>query len=51
MTINVTNCARCQKDHNELEIRELDNSEKYTHYALCPTNGQPILITIVDDED
>jgi hypothetical protein len=51
LPIDVTCCARCQKDHEKLEIKELNNSERYTHYAICPTNGQPILVTIIDDED
>jgi hypothetical protein len=50
MTIEVTNCARCQKDHEKLEIKEFANHEKYTHFAMCPTNGQPILITIVEED-
>jgi hypothetical protein len=44
-------CARCQQDHADLEFRELNNPGeiKASHWSLCPTNGQPILLRIAKD--
>jgi hypothetical protein len=48
---SVVCCARCQQDHPDLEFRELNNPGeiKASHWALCPTNGQPILLRISKD--
>lgn len=47
----LTNCARCGGDHLDLSYRtfarpvpEYDGLGDWTHWALCPTNGEPILI-------
>src|SRR5690242_14131462 len=47
---NLQNCARCGLNHTDLEMKAFTTNDKHTHYATCPTNGEPILITIVDDE-
>ena len=46
----ISNCARCGQDHEDIEyesfthpIVDSDRTE-WTHFAKCPTNGQPILI-------
>lgn len=51
---NVQSCARCGKDHERLEFKPFFNSdivvgnyECFTHWALCPTYGEPILMRIV----
>jgi len=45
MTIeNISNCARCGGEHNNVDMIPLTNNFHYTHFALCPGNGQPILI-------
>lgn len=37
-------CARCQGDHPDLEFKPIDNMDIATHYAICPSNGQPLLL-------
>lgn len=39
-------CARCQGDHRDLEFKPVDNYEYATHFALCPTNGQPVMLNV-----
>jgi hypothetical protein len=44
-TTSVTCCARCQQDHADLHFEVLANGPDYvSHYGICPTNGQPILM-------
>lgn len=42
----VRRCARCGGDHDEpLTFYPLDRpNEAWTHYAMCPANGQPIML-------
>lgn len=54
ITTSVTGCARCGQDHGDLEFLPLahgvdveDTLGPLTHYATCPTNGEPILMRIV----
>lgn len=45
------NCARCGKDHRKrIEWKPLERPiGECTHWAPCPTNGQPILMHITED--
>lgn len=56
----VKNCARCKRDHGNGEVvyEKLDHPIQVhagdeigtvtaTHWAPCPTNGQPILMAFV----
>ena len=50
-TYGLTNCARCGGVHLDLSYRtfarpvpEGDGLGDWTHWALCPTNGEPILM-------
>jgi hypothetical protein len=47
------NCARCKGDHKErIEWKQLTYPmNEYTHWAMCPTNGEPILMRIVEIPD
>jgi hypothetical protein len=50
------NCARCKQDHEDLTFEKLEyphevKSEVWTHWAPCPTNGQPIMLTILDEDE
>jgi len=45
----IISCARCGLDHNDVVFLEFkfpvkDDNDKtlFTHWALCPTNGEPI---------
>lgn len=45
----VRNCARCGGNH-DLAFQPLTNPPaSYTHWAPCPTSGQPILMRVEDD--
>ncbi len=53
LTIDLEGCARCQGDgHATLTFHpltysvEIDSEEVFTHWAPCPTNGEPILLSI-----
>ena len=46
--VAVNGCARCEGEHGEIQFLELTNpidvgDAVMTHWALCPTNGEPIL--------
>jgi hypothetical protein len=50
-TVRMRGCARCHGEHeDEIEFLPLDHpvvedgKTVATHWALCPTNGQPILM-------
>lgn len=45
-------CARCGRDHHGLRFRLLDRpmedgADAYTHWAPCPTNGQPVVLRVM----
>lgn len=50
MRVTVTACARCEGDHRRLEFRafvrpiEEDHGEPWTHWAMCPTTAEPLLL-------
>lgn len=53
--VNLTGCARCGGDHSVLVFRRLARGqtgvEHYTHWARCPTNGEPILMRAEQGDD
>ncbi len=54
ITMTIVGCARCRGDgHENLEFVPLTwpveiLDVKLTHWTSCPTNGEPILMTIQD---
>ncbi len=43
--MDVKKCARCWKDHDNLEFKAFSYPpKKYSFFAICPTNGEPILM-------
>lgn len=46
---NVKRCARCGGDHAGLMFLKLDNGTRYSHFAICPTVQQPIMMMTLDD--
>ncbi len=45
----VRNCARCGQDHEVFFNKfTICPRGEHTHFAICPTNGEPILMHIVD---
>lgn len=57
--VKITRCSRCGQDHDDVEARPLDRAFappeaaplKWTHWAPCPTNGQPIMFIVTDVND
>lgn len=44
---DISGCARCGLEHPRISVYRLDNpDDEFGHFAICPTNGQPILISI-----
>jgi hypothetical protein len=49
---NITNCARCGKNHATVQAFAFVNPPpRFTHWATCPTTADPILITVMDDRE
>lgn len=48
-TISFDKCARCGEPHKNVTFKPLarpmpnEPSEPFTHWAPCPTNGEPLL--------
>jgi hypothetical protein len=57
VTIAVNQCARCGENHPPLSFKRAyltpDDSPgilAWTHWALCPTTGDPILMIVVNND-
>lgn len=48
ITTDVGNCARCKQDHQDLTFDPLSHPTDWTHWSPCPTNGEPIMLQIVE---
>lgn len=48
IVVDVKHCARCWNDHDKLEFREMlhPTSDGFTHWALCPIVGHPVLLKV-----
>ena len=45
---DVFRCARCKKNHTNVEFKPFTyKPTKYTHWAICPNNGEPILMKLI----
>jgi hypothetical protein len=43
-TLDIVRCVRCNKNHTRLVFKAFKNTiSQYTHWALCPVTGEPIL--------
>lgn len=59
MKTTVIRCARCGQDHEGIEPRKLARAFAppeaapmvWSHWAPCPTNGDPIMFVIPDNSD
>lgn len=55
-THSLRGCARCGHDHSDIlwmpltQPVEDPDGTKWTHWASCPTNGQPILMRATEEE-
>lgn len=55
LTFDLVGCARCRGDgHSALTFEplaypvECEGGASFTHWAACPTNGQPILMAMTE---
>ncbi len=58
--IDIDNCARCKQNHTGLVFKRLhipipeyvdgNTTVIWSHWVECPTNGDPILMTIKDSK-
>jgi len=39
-------CPRCELEHENIVFQQLKNPGLTSHWALCPTEKQPILVSI-----
>lgn len=51
---DLVGCDRCGENHIDAEALPLTLPQKsegilYTHYVLCPTNGEPIFVGFYDE--
>lgn len=57
MSTLIKNCARCGGEHTVVfkgfskPILGDDDEVLFTHFALCPTNGEPILMLVINTPD
>ena len=51
MTTHVDNCPRFGNYHYNVQVNSFahEPSAVYTHWAMCPLAGEPILITVYED--
>jgi hypothetical protein len=50
----IENCARCGKTHNSITFKPFTNKSdefKYSYWASCPSNGEPIMMRMQDGEE
>lgn len=53
--VDLKGCARCHGEHVGLVFMpfryamELDHEAALTHWVSCPTNGEPILMRVVEE--
>jgi hypothetical protein len=55
MNVNVKDCPRCKQDHLQSSLYATPFvpaiAGGYTHFAMCPTLNQPILIRVSGEQD
>lgn len=54
ITTTVSDCARCNGTHENLEFKPLTNHPidgfTFTHWAICPTMDEPLLLKLVQTD-
>lgn len=48
LKIDVQRCARCGQNHTLLVFKPMNDHDTYSHFAMCPTTDQPVLLYIQD---
>jgi len=48
VTVSIARCARCGQNHKNLIFKRFESPpDEWTHWALCPKTGEPILMCVV----
>lgn len=55
MTVSVTNCARCGRDHDKVDFERFTKpinieDEMFKYFGMCPTLNEPILMRVEEDK-
>lgn len=49
-THDIGKCARCGRDHSQLQFIELlIPQDEFQYWAMCPITGEPILMQVIPD--
>lgn len=52
MRVDIRGCARCDQDHPQLEFKKFTTPcAGRTHFAMCPTLQEPIIMKVVDFQE
>lgn len=57
LTVNLTTCARCGGFHAAMQFSKLTRpmatpaGDTLTHWALCPVNGEPVLLKVDEGKE
>lgn len=57
ITLDLIGCARCGEDHKEITYTrltrplEIGSTLVFSHWAPCPVNGEPVMLSIVHMKD
>jgi len=59
ITVTIQHCARCQGTHERMKFiqfkravyQQEDGVCRYTHWAMCPTTNEPILMRVLDNPE
>jgi hypothetical protein len=48
----ITSCSRCGGEHENVEMTQFSGEKNphYTHFSMCPTTNQPILVKVDEKE-
>lgn len=50
LTTDIEGCARCGGEHNQLAFTPFRRPmDEWTHWAMCPVNGEPIVLRMVKE--
>lgn len=44
---DVQDCPRCEGEHIGLRFKPFNSASEASHWALCPTSGEPVLLEVM----
>lgn len=52
MPVDISNCARCGEDHEQMIFSLLANaSDEWKYFGMCPVTDQPVMLRICGEYD